>query len=200
MRIGLTGGIASGKSAAAAILASCGAVVIDHDVLAREVVEPGSEGLRAIVEAFGDGVLAEDGSLNRPALAERVFSDGAARAVLNSIVHPLVKQRATELEVEALATEADAVVVHDIPLLAEARDPGDFDEVIVVMTPREIRLNRLVTGRGVTACEAMARINAQASEAQRLAIATRVVSGAGSLDELAAELKTIWLDLVAVQP
>lgn len=192
MRVGLTGGIASGKSAAARILASLGAVVIDHDVLAREVVAPASQGLHAIAEAFGPEVLATDGSLDRSALASRIFADDAARSVLNGIVHPLVRQRAAELEAEALAVDPGAIVVHDIPLLAEAREPSDFDEIIVVMTPREMRLDRLVAGRGMTASEAVARISAQASEAQRLAIATRVVSGAGTLEDLEAQLRDVW--------
>src|SRR5919206_24410 len=166
LRIGLTGGIGAGKSTVSAALAGHGAVVVDADRIAREVVEPGSPGLDAVVAAFGRGVLTADGALDRPALAAVVFADPAARRRLDGIVHPLVRRRAAELERAAREADEDAVVVHDVPLLAETGQAGSYDLVLVVETPADVRLPRLVA-RGLTADDARARIAAQATDEQR---------------------------------
>src|SRR6476469_7235807 len=144
MRVGLTGGVASGKSTVAAMLAELGAVVIDADQIAREVVAKGTPGLAAVVEEFGDGLLAPDGELDRPAMGRLVFNDEAARRRLEAIVHPLVFERIVELEEDA---PDDAVVVHDIPLLAENGRAGDFDAVIVVDAPEALQLERMTRDR-----------------------------------------------------
>ncbi|SDS07857.1 dephospho-CoA kinase [Microlunatus soli] len=178
-RIGLTGGIASGKSTVAAILADCGAVVIDSDQLARDVVEPGTEGLSKIIERFGDGVIT-DGRLDRPALGRIVFGDAEARADLEAIIHPAVRRRADELEA---ATEPDAVVVQMIPLLVETGQSDDFDAVIVVDASEEIQRQRLMQRDGIDAAQADARISAQASREDRLAAADLVIDNSGPDDE-----------------
>ena len=192
LRVGLTGGIGAGKSEVSRRLRSYGAVVIDADLLARQVVAPGTPGLAQVVAAFGEGVLGPDGSLDRERVGELVFADAALRAKLNAIVHPLVGARMRELE-EA-AGEA-AIVVHDIPLLAENQLAGGFDEVVVVDVPPRVQAERLARERGMTAEQAEARMRAQASRAERLAIATIVVDNSGSLAELDREVGDLWAEL-----
>ena len=192
LRIGLTGGIGSGKSTVSALLAERGAVVVDADRLAREVVEPGTPGLAAVVAAFGDSVLTQDGALDRPALAAVVFTDPAARARLDGIVHPLVRARAVEL-IGALPD--DAVVVQDIPLLVETGQASAFDLVLVVEADPEARVARLVQ-RGLSEDDARARISAQASDEQRRAVADVVLDNSGTPAELAAQVDRFWAERV----
>jgi dephospho-CoA kinase len=192
LRIGLTGGIGSGKSTVSALLAKRGAVVIDADRIAREVVEPGTPGLAAVVEAFGTRVLNADGSLDRPGLAAVVFTDPAARTRLDGIVHPLVRARAAEL---AAAAPDDAVVVHDVPLLVETGQAGSYDLVLVVQAEVETRVQRLVR-RGLSEADARARIAAQADDEQRRAVADVVVDNSGTEDELAAQVDRFWAERV----
>jgi dephospho-CoA kinase len=193
LRIGLTGGIGSGKSTVSRLLGEHGAVVVDADVIAREVVAPGTPGLAAIVEAFGPTVLAADGSLDRPGLAAVVFADPQARRRLDGIVHPLVRARAGELEA---AAPADAVVVHDVPLLAETGQGSSYDLVVVVEADPGTRVARLVQ-RGLTAEDARARIAVQASDEQRRAIADVVLDNSGTPDELEAQVDRFWAERVA---
>jgi dephospho-CoA kinase len=192
MRVGLTGGVASGKSTVAAMLADLGAVVIDADALAREVVQAGTPGFDAVVEEFGSELVGPDGELDRPALGRLVFADESARRRLEAIVHPLVFERYAELEATA---PADAIVVHDIPLLAESGRATDFDAVIVVDAPRQTQVERMTRERGWTAEDAEARIAAQAAREDRLAIATYVVDNTGSLDDLRARVAEIYAEL-----
>jgi dephospho-CoA kinase len=194
LRIGLTGGIGSGKSEVSRLLAAHGAVVIDADRLAREVVEPGTPGLAEVVEAFGPGVLAADGSLDRGALGQRVFGDDDARRRLEAIIHPRVRARAAELEA---AAGADAVVVHDIPLLVETGQAGSFDGIIVVDVPVEIQVLRLVDQRGMSEAEARSRIAAQAPREQRAGAADWIVDNTGSLAGLEAAVARVWKELTA---
>jgi dephospho-CoA kinase len=193
LSIGLTGGIGSGKSTVSALLAARGAVVVDADRIAREVVEPGTPGLAAVVEAFGAGVLGPDGALDRPALAAVVFADPAARARLDAIVHPLVRARAAEL---AAGAPADAVVVHDVPLLVETGRWEPYDLVLVVEADPETRVARLVR-RGLTADDARARMAAQATDEQRREVADAVLDNSGTQDELAAQVDRFWAERVA---
>jgi len=195
LRVGLTGGIGSGKSEVARRLAEHGAVLIDADVAARQVVEPSSPGLTRIAAAFGDGVLRPDGSLNRERLGEIVFADPGLRAELNAIVHPLVREWMQEAEHAAVQTDGDAIVVHDVPLLAESRGKAGFDPVIVVDVPPELQLERLVRLRGMPAEQARARMAAQASREQRLAVADIVIDNSGSLDDLDRRVAEVWADL-----
>lgn len=195
MRIAVTGGIGSGKSSVTARLAEHGAVVIDADRIAREVVEPGTPGLAAVVAEFGPGILTADGALDRPALAAIVFADPERRRALEAIVHPLVGRRSQEL---LDAAPADAVVVYDVPLLAESSDfgrAGGFDRVVVVTAPVETRVRRLVE-RGLTEADARARIAAQADDASRLAIADLVVDNGGTEAELDAAADRLWSALL----
>lgn len=192
LRVGLTGGIGAGKSEVSRRLAGYGAVVIDADKVAREVVEPGTPGLAAIREAFGPGVLRPDGSLDRERLGEVVFADAGRRATLNAIVHPLVRQRMAELE--AAAGEAQ-VVVHDVPLIAEGGLAALYDEVVVVDVAQRVQTERLMRERGLTREQAQARISAQASRDERLAVATLVVDNSGSLSELDREVGDLWAEL-----
>lgn len=192
MRVGLTGGVASGKSSVSSILRELGAVVIDADQLAREVVAKGTPGLERVVEAFGPEVLTADGDLDRPKVGSIVFADEDQRRVLESIVHPLVFDRIVALE-EA-ASEAD-VVVHDIPLLAESGRADTFDAVIVVDAPAEVQIERMVRDRGWTGEEAEARIAAQAGREDRRAIATYVIDNTGTLEELEARVRQVWEEL-----
>nr|MCH9722377.1 dephospho-CoA kinase, long form [Actinomycetes bacterium] len=164
LRIGLTGGIGAGKSTVSAAFADCGAVIVDGDVISREVVEPGTEGLAALVDHFGDSILLPDGALDRPALAARAFVDDQQRARLNAIVHPLVARRRAEI-VDAVAS--DAVIVEDIPLLVESGMASLFPLVVVVHAETDVRLQRLIALRGMDEADARARIAAQASEEQR---------------------------------
>jgi len=190
--VGLTGGIGAGKSAVAARLAALGAVVIDADALSREVVAPGTEGLAEVVEAFGPGVLAADGSLDRPALGRMVFGDDAARSRLESIVHPRVRARSAEL---IAAAPPDAVVVNDVPLLVEKG--YRFPVVIVVQAPLSVRLERLARDRGMSRAEAESRMAAQATDEQRREVADVVIDNDGTLDELRSRVDAVWTDLLA---
>ncbi|HZE39793.1 MAG TPA: dephospho-CoA kinase [Stackebrandtia sp.] len=190
LNVGLTGGIGAGKSAVAARLAALGAVLIDSDVLAREVVAPGTPGLADVVAAFGADIADADGVLDRAALAARVFVDDAARSRLEGIIHPRVRQRSREL---AAAADADAVVINDVPLLAEVGLAPTFDLVVVVEAPRELRLRRLQI-RGLPREQAEARINAQAPDEVRRAIADVVIDNSGTLDELNDTVDELWRD------
>jgi dephospho-CoA kinase len=192
LRIGLTGGIGSGKSTVAALLAERGARVVDADRIAREVVEPGTPGLAAVVSEFGAEVLTAEGALDRPALAARVFGDPAARARLDAVVHPLVRARAAEL---VAAAPADAVVVQDVPLLVETGQAGTYDLVLVVQTDLETRVARLVQ-RGLSAEDARARIASQATDEQRRAVADVVLRNDGDRDALAAQVDRFWAERV----
>ena len=193
MRVALTGGIASGKSTVSALLRELGAVVIDADQLARDVVAPGTEGLAEVVEAFGEAVLAEDGSLDRPAVARIVFDDEEARRRLEGIIHPRVFEEFVRLEAEA---PEGALVVHDIPLLAESGRTQDFDAVLVVDAPHETQVDRMVRDRGMTPEEAESRIAAQADREKRLAIATHVLENDGTREELEARVRQVYDELV----
>ncbi len=196
-RIGLTGGIAAGKSVAAQRLAERGAVLVDYDVLSREAVAPGSTGLAEVVAAFGDGVLAADGTLDRPALAAVVFADAGARERLNGIVHPVVRRLAAEREAAAAAADPGAVVVHDVPLLVETGRADAFHLVVVVHTPAVLRVERLVRTRGMDRGEAERRIAAQASDEDRLAVADVVLDGSGDPGQLRSEVDALWDRLAA---
>lgn len=194
MRIGLTGGIASGKSTVARKLEQLGAVTIDADVLARDVVALGTEGLKAVVARFGDSVLAADGSLDRRALARIIFADPQARADLNAIIHPLVRERAIELEA---AAPAGSVVVHVIPLLVETGQQDKFDVVVVVDTTVEEQLRRLTRRDGLTRAEAEQRVAAQASREERLGAATHVIDSSGPVRETMRQVGELWRSLSA---
>jgi dephospho-CoA kinase len=224
LRVGLTGGIGSGKSEVSRRLEDHGAVIIDADVAAREVVVPGSPGLARIAEAFGKGVLSPDGSLNRERLGEIVFRDPGLREKLNAIVHPLVREwmRAAEgAAVQAAGSQRSAsassasassasassasassasatggpIIVHDVPLLAESRGKGGFDVVIVVDVPPELQVERLVSQRGMAPDQARARMAAQASREQRLAVADVVIDNSGTRDDLDRRVAEVWADL-----
>jgi dephospho-CoA kinase len=192
--IGLTGGIASGKSVVARRLAEHGAVHIDADELAREVVEPGQPALAEIAREFGADVLDADGRLDRAALASIIFVDPERRAVLNAITHPAVKQRARELMDEAEARDPDAVVVYDVPLLVEAQVDADhaFDLVVVVNASTETRIRRLVELRGLSRDEAVHRLNSQVSDTERLAIADIVIDSDGTIEETLQQADALW--------
>ena len=194
VRVGLTGGVASGKSTVSSILAELGAVIIDADLIAREVVARGTPGLDAVVAEFGPGLLTPDGELDRPAMGALVFGDPDARRRLEAIIHPLVHRRSAELEEQA---GDSAVVVHDIPLLAEVGRAGSFDAVIVVDAPAELQVSRMVEDRGWTRADAESRIAAQATRDDRLAIATYVVDNTGTRDELRARVEEIYGALAA---
>ena len=198
----LTGGIASGKSTVARRLAELGAVVVDADVIAREVVEPGTPGLARIAEEFGPGVIAPDGTLDRAALGAIIFGDEGARATLNAITHPAVGERSRALFAEALAADPDAVVVYDVPLLVNERGEGradEFDRVIVVSADEETRVRRLVELRGLDEAEARRRVGAQAPESARLAIADIVIDANGTLDQTLAQVDEAWASLRTVR-
>ncbi|BBX61236.1 dephospho-CoA kinase [Mycobacterium saskatchewanense] len=189
LRIGLTGGIGAGKSALSATFAQRGAVVVDGDVIAREVVEPGTEGLASLVEAFGADILLPDGSLNRPALAAKAFRDDEARAKLNGIVHPLVGKRRAEI---IASVPDDSVVVEDIPLLVESGMAPFFPLVVIVYADVEVRLRRLVDQRGMPEEDARARIAAQASDEQRRAVADIWLDNSGSPEDLVRRAHDVW--------
>ena len=193
LKVGLTGGIGAGKSEVSRLLVEHGAVLIDADRIAREVVAPGTPGLAAVVEAFGEEVLAEDGGLDRPKLGSVVFADPDRLAVLNSIVHPLVGARSRELE---SAAAEDAVVVHDVPLLAENSLAPLYDLVVVVDASPETQLDRLVRLRGMTEQDARARMAAQATREKRLEIADIVIDNDVPLDELRDRVRDVWGDLL----
>ncbi len=193
LTVGLTGGIGAGKSEVSRLLVERGAVLIDADRIAREVVEPGTPGLAAVVEAFGEEILAEDGSLDRPRLGALVFSDPDKLATLNSIVHPLVGARSRELEE---AAPEDAVVVHDVPLLTENGLARLYDVVIVVDAGTGTQLDRLVRLRGMSEEDARARMAAQATREQRRAVADIVIDNDVPLDALERRIEEVWADLV----
>jgi dephospho-CoA kinase len=192
MRVGLTGGVGSGKSTVSAMFAELGAVVVDADLLAREVVAPGTEGLAAVVAAFGDEVLTADGELDRPAMGALVFADAERRRTLEGIIHPRVRARATEIEA---AAPPGVVVVHDIPLLTETGQAGAFDAVVVVDVPVATQVERMVRLRSMTREEAEARIAAQATREERLAVATHVIDNSGSLEELRTRVSEVYAEL-----
>jgi dephospho-CoA kinase len=192
LRVGLTGGIGSGKSEVTRRLAARGAVIIDADAAARDVVEPGTTGLAAVAAAFGPQVLRPDGALDRDRLGEIVFADPAARARLEAIIHPLVRERMREREATA---PPEGIVVHAIPLLAESGLACGFDVVVVVDAPVEVQAERLIADRGMTRDAALARIRAQADRSQRLALATFVVDNSGSLVDLDRQVDGLWAGL-----
>ncbi len=188
-RLGLTGGIGSGKSAVSARLATHGAIVIDYDLLAREAVEPGTSALAAIAERFGADVIAADGMLDRTALAAVVFGDDAARHDLEAITHPAI----FDLAIAREATAADdAVVVHDHPLLVEVGMDAFCDLVVVVDAPEDVQLERLMTLRGMTESDARARLAAQTTREDRVAAADIVLDNTGSIEDLEARVDEIW--------
>lgn len=194
--VGLTGGIASGKSAVTRLLAARGAVVVDADLVAREVVEPGAPGLERVVARFGPEVLQPDGTLDRAALGARVFADPAELKALNEIVHPLVGERTKELLAQARASGAQ-VLVHDVPLLVENGLAGAYDVVVVVAADPQTQLDRLVRLRGLTEGEARQRLEAQAPLQDKLAVAGHVVHNDGPLAELAPQVDALWEELLA---
>ncbi|OBB81244.1 dephospho-CoA kinase [Mycobacterium colombiense] len=189
LRIGLTGGIGAGKSALSSTFEQCGAVIVDGDVIAREVVQPGTEGLAALVEAFGSDILLADGSLDRPALAAKAFRDDEARKTLNGIVHPLVGNRRSEI---IASVPEDSVVVEDIPLLVESGMAPLFPLVVIVHADVEVRLRRLVDQRGMPEDDARARIAAQASDEQRRAVADIWLDNSGSPEDLVQRAHEVW--------
>ena len=193
-RLGLTGGIGSGKSTVSARLASHGAIVIDYDVLAREAVEPGTPALAAIAERFGDDVIAADGTLDRPALGAVVFGDDAARHDLEAITHPAIFDLAIAREA---TVPDDAVVVHDHPLLVEVGMDAFCDLVIVVDAPEDVQLERLVKLRGMTEADARARLAAQTSREERAAAADIMLDNTGSIEDLEARVDEIWTRISA---
>ncbi|WP_031177539.1 dephospho-CoA kinase [Streptomyces sp. NRRL B-3253] len=192
--VGLTGGIGAGKSEVSRLLVEHGAHLVDADRIAREVVEPGTPGLAAVVEAFGESVLAADGSVDRPKLGEIVFADPERRAVLNGIVHPLVGARSAELQSQA---PQDGVVVHDVPLLTENGLAELYDLVIVVDVEPRTQVERLVRSRGMSEEEARARMAAQAGREERLAVADIVIDNEVSLDALRGRVAEVWTELDA---
>ena len=191
IHVGLTGGIASGKSAVAAQLLKLGAVVIDADAIARQVVEPGTPALEQIGLAFGSQVLAEDGSLDRAALAAVVFADAGEREKLNAIVHPAVRAEAERLRAAAVADGAE-VVVEDIPLLVESDQHQRFDKVLVVQAPHDERIRRMMEDRGWDRAEAVARMAAQATDEQRAAVADVVIHNDGSIEQLNEKVTRVF--------
>lgn len=199
--IGLTGGIASGKTVVAKRLAEHGAVHIDADQLARDVVAPGTPALAAIAERFGPGVIAADGSLDRPALGAIIFADPESRLALNGITHPAVQDLAKQLFRKAEAENPDAIVIYDVPLLVEASRGGDyhaFDLIVVVVADEETRIQRLIELRGLTREEAERRLSSQATDDERLAIAGAVIDSNGSLDETLSQVDALWQTLRAL--
>ncbi len=188
LKVGLTGGIAAGKSLASARLSNLGATLVDADAIAREVVEPGTDGLRAVVEAFGPEILTDAGELDRPALGQVVFNDPGQRERLNAIVHPIVRARAAEL---AQGSEG-RIVVQDIPLLIETGQASSFHLVVVIDAPENDRLRRMMENRGMSESDARSRIAAQVSPAERTAAADVVLPNTGSPDQLMALVDTLW--------
>lgn len=196
LHLALTGNIASGKSTVAALLAARGATIIDADVLAREAVAPGTPGLEAVVDRFGDGVLAADGSLDRAALRARVFRDPVARDALNAIVHPAVR-RLRDDAVAAARARGDRIVISDIPLLFEVGLEHAFDGVILVDAPEPVRLARLVHDRGLAAADAQAMIDAQWPSARKRAGATWVIDNVGDRAALGPRVDAVWGEIEA---
>jgi len=201
MLVALTGGIASGKSTVARRLRELGAVVVDADQVAREVVEPGTAALARIAEEFGPGVIAADGALDRAALGAIIFGDDHARQTLNAITHPAVGERSRSLFAAAVSADPDALVVYDVPLLVNERGEGrvsEFERVIVVTADEETRVRRLVELRGMPEADARKRIASQAPEAARLAIADHVVDANGDLDATLRQVDELWSTLRAI--
>ncbi len=194
LRVGLTGGIGSGKSSVSALLAAHGAVIIDYDQLAREAVEPGSPALAQIAERFGPAVIAPDGTLDRPALGALVFAEPAALAALNAITHPAIGRLA---EAREATVAPDAIVVHDNPLLVEMGAADRCDVVVVVDVPEDVQVARLMSTRAMSESDARARIAAQASRQQRTGAADLVIDNTGPLDELALIVGDTWDELVS---
>jgi dephospho-CoA kinase len=197
--IGLTGGIASGKSTVANRLVELGAVLVDADVLAREVLEPGTPGLTEVERVFGSSVISEDGSLNRPALGAIIFADADKRERLNGITHPAIWKRAIELFQRAVAADPDVVIVYDVPLLAEAAAdrPMDFDLIVVVQADIQTRIDRMVELRGMSRAEAEGRLRAQASDEERLRLADVVIDSNGTLESTLRQADDLWASLPA---
>lgn len=195
LKVGLTGGIGAGKSSVSALLAGHGAVVIDYDQLARDVVATGSPALDEIARRFGPGVITDDGSLDRPALGAIVFGDPASLQALEAITHPAIVALAARRESEAAV---DAIVVHDNPLLVEMGGAAHCDVVVVVDVPVDVQVQRLTSDRGMTEHDARARIAAQASREQRTGVADLVIDNTGPLDELAHIVGGVWGELTAV--
>ncbi|MFE4593076.1 dephospho-CoA kinase [Streptomyces laurentii] len=193
LKVGLTGGIGAGKSEASRLLVSYGAVLIDADRIAREVVEPGTPGLAAVVAEFGPEILTPEGALDRPGLGAIVFHDAGRLAALNAIVHPLVGARSAALESQAGPGD---VVVHDVPLLTENGLAPLYDLVVVVDASPETQLDRLVRLRGMTEADARARMSAQATRAQRRAVADLLVDNDGPLEKLEPQVREVWQELV----
>jgi len=190
--IGLTGGIASGKSTIARRLAEHGAIIIDADIVSREVVAPGSPALASIALEFGEDMIDSEGTLNRAKLGALVFSDAKKLEKLNAIMHPAVKTRSAEVLAKARADNPDSVIVYDVPLLVEADIARNYDEIIVASAPEETRIKRMIQLRGLTDEEAKARIGAQASEAKRLAIADVVIDTGGNLQHTLEQVDALW--------
>jgi dephospho-CoA kinase len=196
MHVGLTGGVASGKTTVSAILQELGALVIDADVLAREVVAPGTPGLEAVVRAFGPEVLGADGALDRAGLGSIVFADPSLRADLEAIIHPLVRARAHDIEE---AAPAGVLVVQDIPLLVETGQASSFDAVLVVDVPEDLQVGRAVRDRGWTEEQARSRVSAQVSRADRLAAATHVIDNSGTVEDLRQRVTEVFEELVGTE-
>lgn len=194
LRVGLTGGIASGKSTVSRILAELGAVIIDADLIAREVVAPGTEGLAEVVAAFGPEVLTDTGEMDRAAVGALVFADPEKRKVLEQVIHPRVFLRSIEIDE---AAGEHAVVVNDIPLLTETGQADRFDAVVVVDVPTEVQVERMVRDRGMSMEEAESRIAAQATREQRRAIATHLIENTGTLEELESRVREVYAELTA---
>lgn len=196
--IALSGGIAAGKSTIARRFAELGAIVVDADALVREVQAPGSAVLASIADAFGADVIAGDGSLRRDVLAARVFGDADAVARLNAIVHPAVREASTRRFEAAFADDPNAVVVYDVPLLAETRSDDGWDAVVIAHAPAEQRIERLIVERGFSEAQARARVGAQAGDAERLALADEIIDTSGTLAETLAQTDAVWQRLRTV--
>ncbi|MXS73190.1 dephospho-CoA kinase [Microbacterium sp. CSI-V] len=190
--LALTGGIASGKSTISRMLAEKGAVIVDADAIVREVQAPGSPVLAAIAAEFGPEVLRPDGSLDRPALGARVFGHPERLAALNALVHPAVREESQRRFRAALSADPGALVVYDVPLLAESRGTGEWDLVVVAHAPAELRVRRLVDQRGLSEAEARARVAAQAGDDERLALANVVIDTAGDMDATRRQIDELW--------
>ena len=196
-RVGLTGGIAAGKSVVSRRLDTLGAHVVDHDVLAREAVRPGTVALELLAEHFGDEIVLPDGSLDRAALGHLVFGDQEELAFLNGVIHPEVHRLSVERDAAIAARDGAAVIVHDIPLLVETGQAETFDVVVVVHTPADQRIRRLVEARSLSLPDARRRVAAQADDEVRLAAADVVLDGAGTVDELVDQVDQLWARLLA---
>jgi dephospho-CoA kinase len=194
--VGLTGGIASGKSVVAARFAEHGAVVVDADKIAREVVEPGTPALDRIAKEFGPEVIAADGTLDRATLGARVFADAAKLAILNAITHPAIRALSQRRFAEAGAADPDAIVVYDVPLLTDARAKDEFDVVVVVSAPEDVRIERMVSLRGMSVEEATRRIRSQVPEEQRRALADMIIESGGTLEQTLARADEVWQELL----